>query len=174
MDMSTDGIPPYVAAGREDINAGYKKPDLDNSTVKAGENNEEPTLIEQVREKGFTQFVKEIEEKKKEEIREKILEAMGLTEEMLQELPAEQRQQIEELIAREIAERMATGSQMNGSMAQVVFQQSTTNMQHTDVGLNMTVAPNMGLGPLLALQETEAAGAQSPPSKESEEDLLDG
>lgn len=65
-----------------------------------------------VREKGFTAYAKEVEERKREELREKILNRMGLTEKDLEEMPAEQRAAIEDLIAQEIQRRMQASAEL--------------------------------------------------------------
>lgn len=174
MDMSMDGISRYAATGRDDPQANARTTAADTQAVKSHEDNEEPSLIEVVREKGFTQFVKELEEKKKEELRQKILQAMGLSEDDLENMPAAQRAQIEEMIAREIVERTAANAQMNGSTSAVVFQQTTVKVQRSELDISATIASNMGLGPLLALQESDAVEAQNTAEQEREEDLLSG
>jgi len=87
-----------------------------NAGGKAGasKDDDEPTLLEQIREKGFMAYVEEIHEKKMEELRARILEGMGLSEEELAELPAEQRNAIEDMIARKMRQYMSTESAMNG------------------------------------------------------------
>jgi len=60
-----------------------------------------------IRKKGFGNYVEDIHKKKQEELREKILRAMGLTEEQLAELPPERRRHIEKMIAEEIQKQMA-------------------------------------------------------------------
>ncbi|SDG53670.1 hypothetical protein [Roseospirillum parvum] len=66
--------------------------------------------VETIKEKGFTAFVEELRARKIEEIRAKILEAMGLTEDSLAKLPAEQQSVINKLINEEITRRMTAGS----------------------------------------------------------------
>ena len=75
---------------------------------------EEPTAIDEIREKGFLAYVEEVHARKMEELRAKILETMGLTEEELRALPAEQRQAIEDIIAEKIRRHMMTDSATNG------------------------------------------------------------
>ena len=70
------------------------------------------TDLDIVREKGFTAYAKEVEERKREELREKILNRMGLSEEDLEKMPAEQRADIEELIAQEIQRRMQANAEL--------------------------------------------------------------
>ncbi len=63
--------------------------------------------LSEILDKGFSAYAEEINEKKLEELREKILEAMGYSEEDLENMPAEQRQQIEKLVALEIQKRLS-------------------------------------------------------------------
>ncbi|HCS71832.1 MAG TPA: hypothetical protein DIW51_17875 [Rhodospirillaceae bacterium] len=70
------------------------------------------TDLDIVREKGFTAYAKEVEERKREELREKILNRMGLSEEDLEKMPAEQRAAIEDLIAQEIQRRMQASAEL--------------------------------------------------------------
>lgn len=110
--MDTDAIAgpfPGQAAGTAATGANRTA----KTTADAGAD-EEPSLVEQIREKGFMAYVEEIHEKKMEELRAQILEAMGLSEEELAELPAEQRKAIEEMIQRKISQYMSTASTMNG------------------------------------------------------------
>lgn len=75
---------------------------------------DDPRLIDEIRDKGFRVYVEEIHARKMEELRARILESMGLTEEELRALPAEQRQTIEDMIAEKIRRHMMTESATNG------------------------------------------------------------
>ncbi|WP_022665187.1 hypothetical protein [Desulfospira joergensenii] len=78
-------------------------------------NSSEDTLTDHVntlKEEGFIGFFKKIQEEKMEELREKILKEMGLTEEDLAKMPPEQRAAIEKIIAKEISKRMSAQSAM--------------------------------------------------------------
>lgn len=85
----------------------------DGASAKKEAPDTEPSVIDELREKGFQTYVNEIQERKKEELREKILQAMGLSEEQLSEMPSEQRSQIEDVIAEEIRRRMMAAATMN-------------------------------------------------------------
>ena len=78
---------------------------------------ESPTPFEEdmaiIREKGFRGYVEDLHKKKMEELREKILCAMGLDEEALENMPAEQRAKIEQMVSDEIQKRMAAESSMD-------------------------------------------------------------
>jgi len=74
--------------------------------------------MEVILEKGFQKYVEDISKKKREELREKILKAMGLDEDKLANLPPEQRQHIERMVADEIQKQIAAeSSQKNGEGA---------------------------------------------------------
>jgi hypothetical protein len=66
----------------------------------------EQSDLDFIREHGFDAYAEKVEEQKKEELRERILSRMGLSEEDLEDMPAEQRADIEKLIAEEIQRRM--------------------------------------------------------------------
>lgn len=131
----------------------------------AQEKAEEPkekTLLEEIREKGFGTYLEELQEKKKEELRAKILGEMGLTEEDLTNMSPEQRAQIEKIVENELQKRMTAEAELNKD-------------DKTKIGLhNVNVLqPNakidsagIGLGPLLALQEIEQNSDQITPKEE--------
>jgi len=96
--------------------------------------------IEFIREHGMRAYAEQMHIKKMEELREKILEAMGLTEEMLEEMPPEQRLTVEKLVAQEIKKRMAADSMTNGGSG-----------PETD-GNRQAAAGSIGPGNLLAAQ----------------------
>ncbi len=77
------------------------------SGLKTGPDNENKDDIAVIKEKGLVAYILEQHAKR---IREKILEAMGLTEEDLAKLPPEQRAVIEKIIAEETQKQMAAES----------------------------------------------------------------
>ncbi len=77
-----------------------------NSQPLPEDKKEENAELAYIREHGFTTYVKEIEERKIEEMREKILRSMGLDEETLAEMDAEDRQAIEKAISDAIEQRL--------------------------------------------------------------------
>ena len=70
--------------------------------------------LDYIREHGMRAYAEEVHKQKIEELREKLLEAMGLSEEALDEMPADQRMAIEEMISQEIQKRLAADSLTNG------------------------------------------------------------
>ena len=96
-------------------NAAAAKDVLANQQSSPDQPNKE--AIDYIREHGMSAFAEEVHKKKMEELRAKILEAMGLDEETLAEMPADQRREIEKLIAMEVQKRLAADSLHNGSSA---------------------------------------------------------
>lgn len=124
------------------------------------------TAFEKIVDVGFSQFVADLEEEKLKKLREKILNAMGLSEEMLAEMTHEQRSVIEKMIAEEIKRRIEGGAVMNGAAndKKVVPDHDTGSLKPVGGGMALGQAVNdgsatkgaelsTGLGPLLALQE---------------------
>ena len=66
-----------------------------------------------IRDNGFRAYAEEVEKRKMEELREQILQRMGLSEEDLEAMPAEQRAQIEDLISQEIQRRMQASEELD-------------------------------------------------------------
>jgi hypothetical protein len=75
---------------------------------------EQNQVKNQIMEKGFGKYVSDMQQEKLEEkIREKVLAAMGLTEEQFNQLPAEQRAAIEQAIQETIQEEMMVRAEEN-------------------------------------------------------------
>jgi hypothetical protein len=66
--------------------------------------------LAEIKEKGFSAYVRDLEREKIEEIRKEIMARMGLTEEDLAKLSPEQRAMIEDIIAQEIKIRLGASS----------------------------------------------------------------
>jgi len=73
--------------------------------------------IEFIREHGMRAYAEDVHKQKMEEIREKILQAMGLTEEGLSEMSTDLRMEIEKMIAQEVQKQVAADSLSNGGSA---------------------------------------------------------
>lgn len=71
--------------------------------------------VNKIRETGFMNYVKDIEEQKIKEMREKILQSMGLDEEKLAAMPADQRAAIEKSISERIQRQLDVASMNNSS-----------------------------------------------------------
>lgn len=126
----------------------------------------EKTLIEEIREKGFGTFIDELKEQKKEEMRAKILESMGLTEEALANMSPEQRAQIEKMVAQEILKRMTAEAELNKADENKMGLHTAGSLFDVTPGQTQIDATGVGLGPLLALQEIEQNAEQNPPKEE--------
>ncbi|PKR52894.1 hypothetical protein [Thalassospira marina] len=71
--------------------------------------------VNKIRETGFMAYVKDIEEQKIKEMREKILQSMGLDEEKLAAMPADQRAALEKSISERIQQQLDVASMTNNS-----------------------------------------------------------
>lgn len=71
--------------------------------------------LSQIRDGGFSAYAQRIRDQKLQEMRKKILQEMGLSEEDLQKMPAEQRSAIEKLVAQQMQERLAAERSLDGS-----------------------------------------------------------
>jgi membrane-associated HD superfamily phosphohydrolase len=102
-----------VVNGRT-VTVNVKLPDLKDLGKKQGQGTDFSAMLEEqnsikneILEKGFTTYVKDMQQEKlEEEIREKILAALGLSEEDLANLPAKQRAAIEQTIQETIAQEI--------------------------------------------------------------------
>jgi len=166
MDIKAVLAPKYVAAGRSDVNAQHIPPPLDPRMAVDPEKSTEKPLVDEIREKGFQAYAEEIAEKKKEELREKILGAMGLDEEKLASMPPELRAQIERMVSAEMLKRMSADGELNrqqnglaeGSSVEAVRATSPAHAQVDGVGV--------GIGPLLALQEIDRQDDEISPKRD--------
>jgi len=134
------------AAAASPANAsGNKKPQLDQEP--AWKSDFRRTLDE-IRDKGFGAYTDEIQAKKMEELREKILASMGLSEADLENMSPEQRNQIEKMVALEIQKRLAAEDALDND----------AGLASNDVGAladQARTAPN-GLGAgILLMQEID-------------------
>lgn len=161
-------LPPEPAHETPPASAASQQNDADSSAESA-EDDAPKTAYEKIVEVGFSQFVADLEEQKLKELREKILNAMGLNEEMLAEMTPEQRGVIEKMVAEEIKRRIEGGAVMNGASNDdtVAPGGDTGSLKPLGGGgggmatgkiVNDGTATkgaeiSMGLGPLLALQE---------------------
>jgi hypothetical protein len=65
-----------------------------------------------IKEKGFRAFLEEMQARKLAELREKTLQSLGLNEEDLEEMDADQRAAIERMIADKIRDRLAARTEI--------------------------------------------------------------
>lgn len=155
-----------MAAQITDSSAAAPSKTKEDTTAKE----DEPTLIERIREKGFVAFVDDLQEEKLKELRKKILEAMGYSEEDLSAMSPEQRAQVEKIVDNEIIKRMAASAALKSQgkdqnqhtvgivhKAELSVRTTTVSMQATTIQSGVQggglLQGQMGLGPLLAHQE---------------------
>jgi len=70
--------------------------------------------LDEIHEKGFRGYAEDLNTRKLEELRKKILESMGLSEQSLAEMSSEQRAAVERTVAEEIRKRLAAQAEMEG------------------------------------------------------------
>lgn len=70
--------------------------------------------LNEIKDKGFRAYAKDLNDKKLAELRAKILEKMGLSESDLQKMSPEGRASIEKMIAEEIRQRLAAETELRG------------------------------------------------------------
>jgi hypothetical protein len=104
IDTTTTALPP--AGGATD-------PATAAATRRAASEAARKEEIATIKEKGFSTYVKEMEEEKIKKMREKILEAMGLTEEDLLKMDPKARAAVEQGVSTEIQKRLAATSGVN-------------------------------------------------------------
>lgn len=115
--------------------------------------------LEEIRDKGFSGYADEIHARKMEELREKILASMGLSESDLENMTPEQRNQIEKMVALEIQKRL--------SAEEALDEDANVNANNPD-GLTdqIRTAPNgLGLG-LVLMQEVDPESTLPPKDKD--------
>lgn len=168
--------PPGPAAETAPAPAASQQKAADTSAENSGDGAPK-TAYEKIVEVGFSQFVADLEEEKLKKLREKILVAMGLNEEMLAEMTPEQCGAIEKLIAAEIQRRIEGGAVMNGAPNddKIAPGQDTGSLKPlggggggmatgkvVNDGTNtLGSVISSGLGPLLALQKIDDKDAQT-------------
>lgn len=107
-------------------------------------------LIKEIRDKGFRAYMEDMEREKLRALREKILQTMGFSEDDLARMPSDQRAAVEKAVNEEIRRRL---------MASAAVKEDGGGMFPVG-GLPKGLAAfdsGAGLGPLLAVQERDAA-----------------
>ncbi len=139
------------AAALPDVQQGKSgKPELDKEPAWKSEFRQ---TLNEIKDKGFSAYAEEINEKKLEEMRQKILASMGLGEGDLEKMTPEQRDRIEKMIALEIQEHLAAEDALEGD-------KKGLNASADGLADQVRSAPN-GLGAgMLLMQELDP----SPPA----------
>jgi len=148
------------------------------------EEQEEPSLIERINDKGFVAFAEELQQEKIKELREQILKAMGYSQEDLEAMSPEQRAEIEKIVDNEIMKRMMANAALKeenqGQNQNVIVGLAHKAEIHASV-VSVTMETmqfqsnflqgKVGLGPLLVHQEVDAERAAYPQFKDPGQDL---
>lgn len=104
--------------------------------------------LSEIQDKGFRTYTDELQAKKMEELREKILQAMGFSEEDLDNMPSSQREHIEKMVALEIQKRLSAENAIEQNAGQGAVQSG-------DIAAQLRTAPNgLGTGAIL-MQELD-------------------
>lgn len=110
--------------------------------------------LSDIMETGFGDYARKIQEEKLEELRAKILESMGLTEQDLENMSPEQRDKIEKIVAQEIQERLAAEKALDDGKA----------VGSSDgISDQVRAAPN-GLGSAVVLLQALDSDQPTPPA----------
>lgn len=149
------------AAAMPDVSSAKSgKPEMDKEP---GWKSEFRQTLEEIRDKGFGAYAEEINEKKLEELREKILASMGLSEGDLENMSPEQRNQIEKMIAQEIEKRLAAEDALDGD-------KTGTNAAADGLADQLRAAPNgLGAGVLLMQQVDPEHAAEQTADQEKDD-----
>lgn len=114
-----------------------------NSQPLPDNDKEENTELAYIRDHGFTTYVKEIEERKIEEMREKILKSMGLDEEALAELGAAERQAIEKAISDAIEQKLNGNTLANAEIGKSARTPETDSERRDRMQAQIAFNPRM-------------------------------
>ncbi len=121
--------------------------------------------LDEIHEKGFRTYADDLNKKKLEEMRKKILESMGLTEEALKKLSPEGQASIEKMITEEIRKRLTAeaaldnpGNSRENSKADAKAQGGVGQSET----LEAQTAPN-GFGPGFTLIQAMESRSESDP-----------
>lgn len=127
--------------------AGKSKPVLDTEPAWKSEFRQ---TLEEIQKVGFSSYAAEINEKKLQEIRAKILSSMGLTEDDLKNMSSDKREKIEKMVAAEMQNRLSAEKALDNDDS------NTLNKIANEV----KATPN-GFGAMvLAMQEIDSTSKQ--------------
>lgn len=145
-----------------------------NSQPLPEDKKEENAELAYIREHGFTTYVKEIEERKIEEMRAKILQSMGLDEESLAKMDADDRQAIEKAIAGAIEQRLNGNSLANAELGKSADGEETSGERRDRMQAQIAFNPRM-FDVFTELQSEMPSGStQSITGKDEDENRTSG
>lgn len=120
---------------------------------------EQKTVLDEVREKGFTAYAKELNDQKLEDKRKELLGLMGLTEEALADMSPEQQALINKIVDGDVRQYATAEAQLTGNKKELLNIHTVQNtLSSTPMPTPTTTSIDkggVGIGPLLALQEIE-------------------
>ena len=114
-----------------------------NSQPLPDDKKEENAELAYIREHGFTTYVKEIEDRKIEEMRAKILKSMGLDEDSLAEMDAKSRQAVEKAIAEAIEQRLNGNTLANAELGKSKDGEETSGERRDRMQAQIAFNPRM-------------------------------
>ncbi|MDG4717944.1 MULTISPECIES: hypothetical protein [Thalassospira] len=114
-----------------------------NSQPLPDDKKEENAELAYIREHGFTTYVKEIEDRKIEEMRAKILKSMGLDEDSLAEMDAKSRQAVEKAIAEAIEQRLNGNTLANAELGKSKDEEETSGERRDRMQAQIAFNPRM-------------------------------
>ena len=120
----------------------------------------EKTVLDEIRDKGFTAYSKEINDKKLEDLRAKILGSMGLTEEEFAKLPFDQQQIISKMVDLQMQKYTTAEAALSQNNKEALNLHDVKPMANVKSNTTQIDSAGVGIGPLLALQEVEQAAEQ--------------
>ena len=132
---------------------------------KSSEKSSRSSAVEEIRKKGFFKYIEDLEKRKIEELRQKILTAMGLSETDLANMSPDQRQVLEGIISRDIQKRMMLASNMKDNDDQQGGAFVTNGSNASLVAMIASGSTDMSLPPLLNVQEIDEKDGEQDPEK---------
>ena len=152
-------VDPLTSAGASASTSGAP-------TAEAGtDRNGAGSAAERIADVGFGQWLEEMQARKREELRERILAEMGLTPDKLAEMDGEARARIEALVEQKIAERAAAdrGDDTPGKGRAEARENAAAVRPGGQLG-------RLDAALMTALFDDRAAGSGSPPEASGEAD----
>lgn len=120
--------------------------------------------LDEIQEKGFRGYAEDLNKRKLEEMRKKILESMGLSEEALKKLSPEGQASIEKMITEEIRKRLTAEAALDNPGSA----KADAKAALAGESLEAQTAPN-GFGPGFTLIQAMESRAESDPNNPQKE-----
>lgn len=124
--------------------------------------------LDEIHEKGFRGYAEDLNKRKLEEMRKKILESMGLSEEALKKLSPEGQASIEKMITEEIRKRLTAEAALDNPGTTKADSKAQGFADPADETLEAQTAPN-GFGPGFTLIQAMESRSESDPKNPQNE-----